>query len=74
MVNTNTYKLAFGLGILECASSKRYEEDIFRTVDEKGRPMLLVGEDAFAEYNVEATKKTLEEGRGITWINVVIRK
>ena len=43
-------------------------------VDEKGRPMLLVGEDAFAGYKVEATKKTLEEGRGITWINVVIRK
>ena len=33
MVNTNTYKLAFGLGILECASSERYEEDIFGTVD-----------------------------------------
>lgn len=43
-------------------------------VDEKGRPMLLVGEEAFVEYNVEATKKTLEEGRGIAWINVVIRK
>ena len=43
-------------------------------VDEKGRHMRLVGEDAFAGYNVEATKKTLEEGRGIVWINVVIRK
>ncbi|MDD6800961.1 MAG: hypothetical protein PUE65_00100, partial [Mollicutes bacterium] len=43
-------------------------------VDEKGRPILLVGEDAFAGYNVEATKKTLEAGGGITWINVVIRK
>lgn len=29
MANTNTYKLAFGLGILECASSDKYEEDLF---------------------------------------------
>lgn len=33
MANTNTYKLAFGLGILECASSGRYEEDMFGNVD-----------------------------------------
>ena len=32
MNNTNTYKLAFGLGILECASSSRYEEDMFGMV------------------------------------------
>lgn len=29
MKNTNTYKLAFGLGILECLSSGRYEENLF---------------------------------------------
>lgn len=33
MANTNTYKLAFGLGILECISSDRYVQDEFGTVD-----------------------------------------
>ena len=31
MVNTNTYKLAFGLGVLECASNQEHEEDVFGT-------------------------------------------
>ena len=29
MVNTNTYKLAFGLGILECVSTGKYKENPF---------------------------------------------
>ena len=33
MVNANTYKLAFWLVFLECASSKRYEKDVFGIVD-----------------------------------------
>lgn len=33
MVNTNTYKLSFGLGILECASTSRYHEDVFGNIE-----------------------------------------
>ena len=29
MVNTNTYKLAFGLGVLECVSTGKYKENSF---------------------------------------------
>lgn len=29
MANTNTYKLAFGLGVLECIETKRYKENLF---------------------------------------------
>ncbi len=29
MVNTNTYKLAFGLGVLECVSASKYKESTF---------------------------------------------
>ena len=43
-------------------------------IDDKGRPMLLVGEEIFSGYNIASMKRTYEEGRGITWINVAIRK
>ena len=33
MVNTNTYKLAFGLGVLECAATGKYQESDLDMVD-----------------------------------------
>ena len=43
-------------------------------LDEKGRPMLFVGEDTFDEYKVYSLKRTVEQGRGITWINAILKK
>ena len=50
------------------------KEGDFEGVDEKGRPMLLVKEDAFRDYHVLLTKRTLEQPRGITWLNLVLSK
>ena len=50
------------------------KEGSFEGIDDRGRPMLMVNEDIFKGYHVISLKKTLEAGRGLTWINVILRR
>lgn len=43
------------------------------TVDEKGRRILFANEESFAKYNPQEILETYEKGRGVHWINVVIK-
>ena len=50
-------------------SMKKGEGEI---LDEKGRVMLFANRDTFRKYNVLDYLETVEKGRDITWVNVLL--